>query len=121
MLFNKFGFANPKNIFDSQKCGSPSCSCCSLLRPNLSYIDLTLNLTIKPDKSLNCKSDCVIYVAICKICNDFYIGKTMTPVHIPMNGHRDKFHSDKYDKSALAMHIFNDRPTCIGASPSEGL
>ena len=27
-----------------------------------------------------------------------------------MNGHRDKFHIDRYDKSALSMHIYTDHP-----------
>ena len=38
-----------------------------------------------------------------------------------MNGHRDKFHIDKCDKSALAMHIFKDHPDHIGLTPQEGL
>ena len=121
MLLNKFGFANLKKNFLSQKCGSPNCSCCSLFRPSLEFVDVTLNWTIKPDKSLNCKSECVIYVAICKVCSDFYIGKTMTPMHIRMNGHRDKFNKDKFDKSALAMHIFNDHPDAVGYTPTQGL
>ena len=45
----------------------------------------------------------------------------MGPEHIRMNGHRDKFHLEKYDKSALAMHIFTDHPECAGQLPSEGL
>ena len=87
----------------------------------MSYIDILPNFTIKPDRSLNCKSDCVIYCAICKLCIDFYMGKTMCPDHIRMNGHRDKFHPDKYDKSALAMHIYTDHPEAIGSTPSDGL
>ena len=38
-----------------------------------------------------------------------------------MNGHRDKFTFEKYDKSALAMHVFKDHPDFVGNSPREGL
>ena len=38
-----------------------------------------------------------------------------------MNGHRDKFHVDKYDKSALAMHIFKDHPDFIANTTHDGL
>ena len=38
-----------------------------------------------------------------------------------MNGHRNKFHPDLCEKSALAMHIFKDHPEHIGTSPSDGL
>ena len=83
--------------------------------------DIKLNFTLKPHKSLTCKSECVIYVAVCKLCRDFYIGKTMNEEHVRMNGHRDKFQPDKYDKSALAMHIYTDHPDHIGANSYEGL
>ena len=38
-----------------------------------------------------------------------------------MNGHRDKFTMDKYDKSALSMHIYTDHPDYIGNSTYDGL
>ena len=38
-----------------------------------------------------------------------------------MNGHRDKFNTEKYDKSALSMHIFNDHPDSVGSTPTQGL
>ena len=121
LLFNKFGFAQLNRSFASQMCGATNCLSCILKKPDLSWIDILPNFTLKPSKSLNCKSDCVIYCAICKLCRDFYFGKTMNADHVRMNGHRDKFHIDKYDKSALAMHIFVDHPDAIGDSPAEGL
>ena len=38
-----------------------------------------------------------------------------------MNGHREKFTMDKYDKSALAMHIYKDHPNHIGHTTHDGL
>ena len=121
MLFNKYGFAQMKSLKVSQKCGVTNCNSCVLKRSDCSMIDVDPNFTIKPSKSLTCKSECVIYVAICKLCRDFYFGKTMSEEHIRMNGHRDKFQPDKYDKSALAMHIYTDHPDSIGETPFEGL
>ena len=121
LLFNKYGFAQTKTVVASQKCGVGNCSACVLKRSDCSYIDLQPNFTIKPSKFLTCKSDCVIYVARCKICFDFYFGKTMSEEHVRMNGHRDKFYPNKFDKSALAMHLFTDHPDCVGAIPNEGL
>ena len=45
----------------------------------------------------------------------------MTEEHIRMNGHRDKFTLEKYDKSVLAMHLYSDHPEHVGNSPDEGL
>ena len=61
LLFNKFGFAQVKHSFISQRCGAGNCSSCSLKRPDLSWVDIVPNFTLKPSKSLNCKSDCVIF------------------------------------------------------------
>ena len=121
LLFNKYGFSQNKKIVSSQKCGVTNCDSCLLKLPNCSHVDILPNFTIKPSRSLTCKSECVIYLALCKLCADFYIGRTMNEEHLRMNGHREKFHPDKYDKSALAMHIFNDHPEHIGQSPNEGL
>ena len=121
ILFNKFGFAQLKLPLTSQKCGGINCSSCILKKPDLSWVDIDLNFTLKPSKFLNCKSECVIYAAICKLCSDFYIGKTVCPEHIRMNGHRDKFHPEKYDKSALSMHIYVDHPECKNQTPTECL
>ena len=38
-----------------------------------------------------------------------------------MNGHRAKFTLEKHDKSALAMHIYEDHPDHVGSTPHEGL
>ena len=38
-----------------------------------------------------------------------------------MNGNRDKFHKENFDKSALSMHIFTDHPESVGQTPGEGL
>ena len=121
LLFNKYGFAQLRRKFTSQRCGSRNCGSCKLKLPNLNPLQITPNFTIKPSESLNCKSECVIYAAICKLCKDFYFGKTINEEHTRMNGHRDKFCPERYDKSALSMHLYTDHQDHVGNNPDDGL
>ena len=121
MLFNKYGFAQKKQVLESQKCGRSNCSSCDLKFPTNGPIKLLHNFTVKPSTNADCKTDNVIYTAICKNCFDFYFGKTMTEEHIRMNGHREKFCIDKFDESALSKHIYVDHPDKIGNCPEDGL
>ena len=72
---------------------------------------------LKLDFNLTCKDKYIIYFAQCQICcklpnqpkEDGYIGQSVTPLHIRMNGHRNKFKINEsldYQKSALSMHCF---------------
>ena len=49
-----------------------------------------------------------IYVCICKLCNNFYIGQAITALNIRINGHRAHFRDAHPEKSALAQHIAQD-------------
>ena len=60
-----------------------------------------------------CKTDDAIYVCICELCNDFYIGQTIDPLNIRMNGHRTHFNDGKPELSALAYHITVDHPDMV--------
>ena len=121
LLFNKYGFAQNSVLLDSQRCGARNCGSCSLKFPNNDPINILPNFNLIPSKTVNCKSEDVLYAAICKWCYDFYFGITMNEEHIRMNGHRDKFNFDKFHKSALSMHIYVDHLEHIGSSPEEGL
>ena len=110
LLFNKYGFAQLNTHLLSQKCGAKHCFSCALKFDNNDPINLLDNFVVTPSIHVNCKSSSIIYVAICKVCSDFYFGQTMTEEHIRMNGHRDKFNIEKFDKSALSMHIYTDHP-----------
>ena len=68
---------------------------------------------IRLDFSLNCKSENVIYIGICKICKEFlqcYFGQTCNAFHIRINGHRGCFKTDNfsYEKSAFSMHSYEE-------------
>ena len=121
LLFNKYGFAQNSKVLMSQKCGRINCSSCPLKFSTNEPIDILPNMTITPCRKSNCKTDCIIYTAICKLCSDFYFGKSMTEEHVRMNGHREKFCIGKFEESALSKHIYVDHPENIGDSPEEGL
>ena len=77
----------------------------------------------------NCQSKNCIYLAVCNICEDFYIGQTQNELRKRINGHRDKFklgkctctrkddkcecETDIFMKSSLAQHIYKDHPDFI--------
>ena len=66
-------------------------------------------LKIKLDYKLTCTDKNIVYIIICKYCeNGFYFGQTQTKFHVRMNGHRNSFNVTKYSQSALANHIYHD-------------
>ena len=98
----------------SQRCESSGCLTCPLLF-KFSETIIINSSELHLDTSLTCKDKYVIYVAQCQICKlvpgseDTYIGQTLTPFHIRVNGHRNKFFIDErklYEKSALSLHCF---------------
>ena len=109
LLFNKFGFAQkiiPTGVH--QRCLRPRCKCCKLM------FDSTEPFLVGDSKfeikftQASCQSDDVIYFAQCQLCSDFYFGQSINQLNIRVNGHRGKFKTDKFDKSALSHHIYND-------------
>ena len=103
---------NPK----SQKCGGRGCLTCPLLLDANDIIMVNGKL-VNLDFRLSCKDKDLIYIAQCQICcqkpgtfkEDSYFGQTVTPMHVRMNGHRNKFVIDnnlKFEGSALSMHCF---------------
>ena len=75
-----------------------------------------LDLDFRPrhlDFRCNCTTESVIYLYVCKLCtsNDsFYVGQTVNSARDRANGHRSKFTSKAYTKSALSHHIYVDHP-----------
>ena len=73
-------------------------------------IELYTGEKLKVSQTATCKTEDVTYVCICSGCMDFYFGQTMSQFNVRMNGHRGKFDviDDKYKKSALSFHIYED-------------
>ena len=97
-----------------QKCKSANCKSCPQMIDGNSV--LTINdLPLKIPAKHNCGTNNCIYVGQCKICrvngqhhNTTYFGQTFQVFHRRMNGHRDKFTYNDYEKSALATHAFKE-------------
>ena len=111
MLFQKGGFSqNQIPVKETQHCKSSRC-----LTARTMNIDKKIQINgidIKIDYRYDCATKTVIYLAICRLCEDilnlsnFYFGQTVNSLMGRNNGHRDKFSLNKYDKSALSMHIY---------------
>ena len=99
-----------------QKCGGKGCQTCPYLF-NSNDVIIVNGLELHLDFNLTCKDCDILYLAQCQICcmssfklkEDCYFGQTVTPMHIRMNGHRNKFKIDNalsFEKSALSMHCY---------------
>ena len=111
LLFQKRGFSqNVLPILDSQKCSSTRCKTRHTM--NIESVIHLNGKKIRLDYRFNCGSDSVIYLGICKHCKseNFYFGQTINVFMCRCNGHRDKFKLDRYEKSALSMHIMDKHP-----------
>jgi hypothetical protein len=70
------------------KCNSTNCECChQIITGNSFNINTQI---ISPNTVINCKSRNVIYILICNVCNELYVGQTNCNLHIRMNGHRSQ-------------------------------
>ena len=109
LLFKQQEFAScPSVILNDQRCNSSGCETCGVISEEHSFV--FEGVTMKASNTANCKSKNVIYLAICSICQDFYIGQTQTPLNVRVNGHRSTFTDILFSKSALASHIKLDHP-----------
>ena len=99
----------------SQQCSASGCKTCPVLFDLDSKI-IVNGMELNLDESLTCKDKHIIYVAQCQQCSaiegseDTYFGQTLTPFHIRLNGHRNKFNIDDralYEHSALSMHCYD--------------
>ena len=111
LLFKRKHFAMPPTEFlSSNHCGRPGCGSCQLMNPAQ---ELILQGTVfAVSKKANCMSKNCIYVAVCRVCGDFYIGRTQSIFSVRISGHRKNFNPnlESFKDSALSMHIKLDHP-----------
>lgn len=103
----------------SQRCGVPQCQTCSLLF-NFDDKILVNGKPVLLDKSANCGTKNIIYIAQCQICSaipgseDTYFGQTTTPFRTRINNHRACFpKKDDKDKNRKNAHIVNKNKTIM--------
>ena len=122
LMFAKSAFSKEMVIPKAnQKCSSSTCVLCDdkkgimklpdtvTLWKNHPRYEVTLNL----DFRCNCLSDNIMYLYVCKWCNDndsFYVGQSVNTCKKRAYGHRSKFNVKEYKLSALSYHIFRDHP-----------
>ena len=94
----------PNSDIDNQQCNGRGCRQCPQV---IDKDDLMINgKYLHIPHNLNCKSENVIYMWVCKLCNEkeVYFGRTTQECHDRSSGHRGCFNNDKWEKSALSMH-----------------
>ena len=91
-------------MYDKQKCNSRGCLQCPLVNDK-NRISVNGN-SINVPQHLNCKSKHIIYMWVCKLCNEkeVYFGRTTQKCHDRTSGHRGCFNEKKWENSALSMH-----------------
>ena len=130
ILFQKAGFSQIiVPIKENQKCKSGRCLTRSTM--NLGKFININGVKVKLDFRWDCSVDSVVYVALCKRCDEtshgehratctsentsnFYFGQTNNSLMSRCNGHRDKFKLNKYDQSALSLHIYEKHVEYFG-------
>ena len=107
---------------ENQKCCGPKkkrngCKTCNLMElkktVTLWKSNPSREVVVKLDFRYNCISENVIYLYICKLCQDndsFYIGQTTNSCRGRANGHRSNFTIKAYEKSALSFHLHDEHP-----------
>ena len=110
LLFAKSGFAKEQfEVRDSQKCGSKGDRCYTCKNIGIEKSLMLNDFPVKLDFRLNCNSENVIYLYICKHCPDnkeFYFGQTSNCLRERANGHRACFAEAKYKLSAMSYHTW---------------
>ena len=91
---------------DNQRCNARGCRQCPLTNDKQKII--INDQFVRILRHLSCKSKHVIYMWICKLCEekDAYFGRTIQECHNRTSGHRGAFTEEKWDKSALSMHAW---------------
>ena len=101
--------------FAATKIRSSSANPCSVRCKTCPLMSLTKQISLENNtyrlyQDGSCKTEDLVYVYVCKICDDFYIGRTITPLNIRTNGHRAHFTDGRPERSALSKHIQVDHP-----------
>ena len=101
---------------ETQECGA-NCMTCKVMDLNKSVTLWKKNpvhkKTVKLDFRWDCKTECVTYLYVCKLCKEndsFYVGQTANSCQTRSSGHRGNFNPKTYTKSALSLHIYKDHP-----------
>ena len=119
MLFAKSSFSRCiVPVGTTQKCNKGNGRlCCDMMNLKKNVVlwkdHPAYQTTVRLDFRCNCDTENIIYLYVCKLCDSnssFYVGQTVNTARDRANGHRSKFNSRAYTKSALSHHMFVDHP-----------
>ena len=114
---NKLLCAHTPENRETQRCNGRNCKSCPQMQDEQKLLVVN-GVELKPSRKLTCKSNNVIYVAQCSLCegkpiDSAYVGQTQQRFHLRANGHRSCFVADDpetIEKSALALHASEKHP-----------
>ena len=68
-----------------RKCNGRGCKCCKII-----HLDPFMTINSKRIRlaSGSCRTYNIIYIAVCRICDKPYTGRTVDAMHLRVNGHR---------------------------------
>ena len=79
-------------------CGSSRCLTCQHVKKDTSIRSTSTGQSFRVRATATCKTEHVIYLIECNLCNKQYVGETKNPLHIRLNGHRHDIQHKKREK-----------------------
>ena len=80
-----------------QPCNSNRCLCCKQIATTDSFQSHTTKKSYNIWHEVNCKSNFVVYLLECSLCQIQYVGKSEWPFHIRLNNYRHRINSAKIE------------------------
>ena len=104
------------NTYKIQKCGARRCGTCPFVDNSNNFFSSSINLKCYPNTAglayLNCKTENVVYLISCKVCNFQYVGETKNSIQKRFSGHKSSIR--KGDSNQLIHRHFQE--DCHGLS-----
>ena len=73
----------------TRPCQTTKCKCCNMILDRESLCINGKRVRMAPG---TCKTYNVIYLVQCTVCDKAYVGRTINPLHVRLDGHRSKFY-----------------------------
>ena len=104
-MLTKARFTTKEDIPSVTKCGDPRCGTCTYIKEG-NRIQLKSGMEIRANLPMNCKSQNLIYCAICPTCEDFYIGQT-SKLNARVRVHKQQIRDQSVRNTPCCEHFAN--------------
>ena len=88
-------------------CGSSRCLTCQHVKKGTSIRSTSTGQSFRVRATATCKTEHVIYLIECNLCNKQYVGETKNPLHIRLNGHRHDIQHKKKRKTSWSSFLWH--------------